>query len=207
VSRISWVFSALYVAIRQILTNYGWSSKLWAGRPPSTIEPQAPHFDWRLKKDSLPSDFSVNQHIVSIWGTASWSSIMHGFKNVPYPQLNVTCKCIPADMSGVGLWFVSRRFGKTADVSAKGLGLVWVSVLLNAVTKANGGRKQWRGPVSPSGTRRSSTLTSIAGISATTCWSWRYGINPGHRTRTAPLWERYHTRTHTRTRTPLHTHF
>lgn len=58
-------------------------------------------------------------------------------------------------------------------------------------TRANGGRKQWRRPASPNGTRRLSTLTSIAGISATTCWSWLYGTNPGHQRKTASSWERY----------------
>lgn len=51
--------------------------------------------------------------------------------------------------------------------------------------------------MSPSGTRRLSTLMSIAGISATTCWSWQYGTNPGHQRRTARSWERYHSLTRT----------
>lgn len=81
----------------------------------------------------------------------------------------------------------------------KALFLVWrtcnrsslkLRVLFYAVTKANEGRKQWRRPASPSGTRPSSTPTSIAGISATTCWSWQCGTNPGHLRRIASLWER-----------------
>ena len=66
--------------------------------------------------------------------------------------------------------------------------------------------------MSPSGTRRLSTLMSIAGISATTCWSWQYGTNPGHQRRTARSWERYHSLTRTqapacaRARTHTHTH-
>lgn len=76
-------------------------------------------------------------------------------------------------------------------IHSRGFRLKPCDLFTYAATRANGGRKQWRRPASPNGTRRLSTLTSIVGIFATTCWSWLYGTNPGHQRKTASSWERY----------------